>query len=73
MVTCIASSASICGIRVLFAVSHSAQMCSSTSRIVGAIGLNDIVFDEGSGGPTIESNQTVVISIYGSGVIDGSA
>ena len=55
------------------AVSYSAQMSSSATRVVSAVGLNDIVFYKGSGGPSVESNQAVIISIYGSGVVDGTA
>lgn len=47
-------------------------MSSSAARVVCAVGLNHIVLYKRSGSPTVQSDQTVVISIYGSGVVDGT-
>lgn len=53
-------------------MSYSAQMGSSAARVVGTVGLDDIVLDKRSGGPTVKSNQTVTTSIDGSRVVDGA-
>jgi len=65
-------SAIIAGFQRYGVVSYSAQMGSSAARIVGAVGLDDIVLDKRSGGPTVKSNQTVTTSIDGSRVVDGA-
>ena len=54
-------------------MSYSAQMGSSAARVVGAVGLDDVVLDKRSGGPTVKSNQTIATSIDGSRVVDGAA
>lgn len=48
-------------------------MSSSAARVVGAVGLNDIVLDERAGSPAVQSDQTVIISIYGSSVVNCAA
>lgn len=47
-------------------------MSSSTAGVVCAVGLNDIVLDKGSGGPSVKRDQTVTTSIDGSSVLDGA-
>lgn len=58
------------GFRRYAVVSHSAQVGASAAGVVGTIGLDDIVLNKRSGGPTVESNQAVSTSIDRSRVVD---
>ena len=49
---------------------HGTQMGARGARIVSSVGLNDIVLDQGSCGPAVQSNQTVATSIDGARVLD---
>lgn len=48
-------------------------MSPSAARVVSAVGFDHIVLYKRSSRPTVQSDQTVVIGIYGSGVVDGTA
>lgn len=51
---------------------HGAQLRAGRSRVVCAVGLNDIVLNERACGPAVKSEQRVATSVEATGVCDGA-
>lgn len=51
---------------------HGAQLRAGRTGVVGSVGLDDIVLNEGARGPAVESEQRVATSVEASRVCDGA-
>lgn len=52
--------------------SHGAQLRAGRTGVVGAVGLDDIVLNEGARGPAVESEQRVATSVEAASVCNGA-
>lgn len=51
---------------------HGAQLRTGRTRVVGSVGLDDIVLNEGARGPAVESEQRVATGVEAASVCDGA-
>lgn len=47
-------------------------LCSSAGWVIAAVGLDDVVFDEGRFGPSVDGKVSISVGSEGSGVLDHS-